>query len=107
MALYGISVHFFSSLTGGSGQQCCYRNDALVVGPPGGGTVDFVSPDVDFIGHFVEDVVPYLLCCKAGILSNCAEYYRHRPSDDGYPPPPPPPPPGISYIKIAVQLVLW
>ena len=96
------SVSLSSSLTGGSGQQCCYRNNALVVGPPGGGTVDLVSPDVDFIGHLIQDVIPYLLCCKAGIFSNCAEYYRHRPSDDGYPPPPPPPPPGISYIKIAL-----
>ena len=89
---------FLSSLTGGSGQQCCYRNNTLVVGPPGGGTVDLVSPDVDFIGHFIQDVEPYLLCCKAGIFSDCAEYYRHRPSDDGYPPPPPPPPPGILHM---------
>ena len=93
------SVFLFSSLTRGVGQQCCYRNNALVVGPPGGGTVDLVSPDVDFIGHLIQDVVPYLLCCKAGKFSNCAEYYRHRPSDNGYPPPPLPSPPGISYIK--------
>ena len=82
-----------SSQTGGSGQQCCYdMNDQLVVGSPGGGTVDKVSPDVSFVGHFLNDVVPFLLCCKAGIFSDCDEYYEHRPSDAR--PLIPPPPPG-------------
>lgn len=70
--------------TGGSGQQCCYDNRGLLVtGPPGGGTVDRVSPDVSFWRHFTSDVIPFLLCCKAGIFSDCDEYYRHRPSDTG------------------------
>ena len=70
--------------TGGSGQQCCYDNQGvLVTGPPGGGTVNRVSPDVSFVRHFTSDVIPFLLCCKAGIFSNCDEYYRLRPSDTG------------------------
>ena len=80
------------ALTGGSGQQCCYNGDFLVTGQPGGGTVDLVSPDVDFIGHVVNDVIPYLLCCKAGVFSNCGEYYKNRPSDRGIDFSPPPRP---------------
>ena len=81
-----------SSTTSGSGQQCCYGdNGLLLVGPPGGGTVDLVSPDVSLSGHFVSDVVPYLLCCKAGIFSDCNRYYEHRPSDMRALTPPPPP----------------
>ena len=72
------------SQTGGSGQQCCYDDrGGLITGPPGGGTVDLVSPDVSFVKHFVQDVIPSLLCCKAGIFSNCDEYFEHRPSENG------------------------
>jgi len=70
------------SQTGGSGQQCCYdRSGSLITGPPGGGTVDLVSPDISFVRHFIHDVIPFLLCCKAGTFSDCSEYYQHRPSD--------------------------
>lgn len=80
-------------MTGGSGQQCCYGSDGiLIVGPPGGGTVDKVSPDVSVFDHFVCDVLPFLLCCKAGIFSDCDEYYEHRPSEPGFDYNPPPPP---------------
>ena len=73
----------FRSLTGGSGQQCCYDGSGnIIVGPPGGGTVDQVSPDVSTTEHFFRDVLPFWLCCKAGIFSNCGNYYRSRPSDD-------------------------
>jgi hypothetical protein len=69
--------------TQGSGNQCCYKKDGtLNVGPDGGGTVDLYSPSEDFWGHQLHDVLPFVLCCK-GLFSNCAEYYRHRPSDDG------------------------
>ena len=77
--------------TGGAGNQCCYgRNGRLLVGPPGGGTVDRVSPEISELDHFVHDVLPYLWCCK-GLFSNCDKYYEHRPSDDGscFDPPPP------------------
>lgn len=91
--LHTYYVLVLSSLTGGSGQQCCYDgNGNLITGPPGGGTVDLVSPDVSTFRHFIHDVVPYLLCCKAGVFSDCDEYYSKRPSDRGvdYSPPPPP-----------------
>ena len=61
------------------------------MGPPGGGTVDLVSPDVSVPKHFIYDVIPYLLCCKAGTFSDCDEYYEHRPSDMRALIPPPPP----------------
>ena len=74
---------FLCSQTQGSGNQCCYKKDGtLNVGPDGGGTVDLYSPSEDFLGHQLHDVLPFVLCCK-GLFSNCAEYYRHRPSDDG------------------------
>ena len=85
-------------MTGGSGQQCCYGRDGLLItGVPGGGTVDLISPDVSPVGHFVQDVLPFLLCCKAGIFSDCDEYYEHRPSDPGFDYSPPPPPGIIIY----------
>ena len=78
----------FRSRSGGPGQQCCYdSNGNIVVGPPGGGTVDAVSPgksalDINTIKHFYRDVIPFFLCCKAGYFSHCERYYQHRPSDD-------------------------
>ena len=79
-------------MSGGSRQQCCYNRQFLVTGPPGGGTVDLVSPDVSKVRHFISDIIPYLLCCKAEEFSNCGKYYDNRPSDRGidYSPPPPP-----------------
>ena len=58
-----------------------------MVGPPGGGTVDLYAPTGFFnlIGkwrHFYHDVRPFYYCCK-GEFSDCREYYKHRPSDDG------------------------
>ena len=59
------------------------------MGAPGGGSVDKVSPQ-NFLGHFLEDVLPAFLCCF-GPLSNCDAYYQKRPSDngEGYNPPNP------------------
>ena len=88
------------SLTAGSGQQCCYDSGGdIIVGPPGGGTFDLVSPDVSFTEHFLQDVLPFWLCCKAGFFSNCGRYYQSRPSDDcsRYVPPPPP---GMFFISV-------
>ena len=92
--MYVCHKHFcFRSLTGGSGQQCCYdSSNNIIVGPPGGGTVDLVSPDVSVANHLIKDVLPFWLCCKAGSLSNCGQYYRHRSSDNcsrSMPPPVP------------------
>ena len=78
-----IEYQSFRSLTGGSGQQCCYDHSGnIIVGPPGGGTVDQVSPNVSTTKHFFRDVLPFFLCCKAGLFSNCRRYYQSRPSDD-------------------------
>ena len=73
------SSNFFNSKK--TGQQCCYdSNSNLVVGPPGGGTLDLAHTD-NPIDHFIEDVKPYYWCC---ILSDqCDLYYEKRPSDNG------------------------
>ncbi|CAB4034438.1 Hypothetical predicted protein, partial [Paramuricea clavata] len=70
----------------GAGEQCCYDGDSLIVGPPGGGSLDIASPD-NFWGHIKRDVLPWWACCK--ITDNCNKYYQRRPSDDGsrYAPP--------------------
>ena len=65
----------------GAGQQCCYKGDSLMVGPPGAGTLDVVSPDKDIWGHFRQDVLPWFACCF--FSRNCEKYYQRRPSDDG------------------------
>lgn len=54
--------------------------------------MNLVSPDVSVFGHFLHDVLPYLLCCKAGVFSDCGKYYSKRPSDRGIDFSPPPPP---------------
>lgn len=61
-----------------------------MTGPPGGGSLDVVSPDKSKIGHFLHDVVPWIACCKFSFVDNCGKYYQKRPSDDGsrYIPPP-------------------
>ena len=71
----------FSFSASDAGQQCCYNGDSLVVGPPGGGTVDVVSPEKSYLDHFRRDVLPWFYCCK--LSKNCGKYYERRPSDDG------------------------
>ena len=74
-----------SSDNEGSGQQCCYDDGGeLVVGPPGGGTVDLYAPTswTSTLSHFTHDVLPFIYCCK-GAFSNCDLYYQKRPSDNG------------------------
>ncbi|RNA08668.1 sushi domain-containing 2-like [Brachionus plicatilis] len=65
-----------------AGQQCCYDSqNNLLVGPPGGGTLDMAHTDEKPISHFFDDVVAYFFCCK--FSDNCNKYYEKRPSDDG------------------------
>ena len=65
----------------GAGQQCCYsENYELLVGLPGGGTLDLAHSD-NGVKHFTIDVYPFFLCCK--LSDNCKLYYEKRPSDDG------------------------
>lgn len=62
-----------------SRQQCCYNsNGMLLVGQPGGGTLDLFS---SFLKHQTNDVLPYFYCCK--FSNNCDKYYNKRPSDNG------------------------
>ena len=92
--------------TNGHGNQCCYDQQGnIIVGPPGGGTVDRVAPGRSKIDHFFEDVLPFIWCCK-GEFSNCRDtYYRYRPSDDGsrYMPAPP----GEILLKFIHKLVYF
>ena len=65
----------------GAGQQCCYSaQNRILVGPPGGGTLDAGHPDNPLL-HFWRDVKTYFICCKYS--NNCDLYYEKRPSDDG------------------------
>ena len=56
--------------------------------------MDRISPDIGtgLVRHFIEDVIPYLLCCKAEQFSKCNTFYGKRPSDRGFDFSPPRPP---------------
>jgi hypothetical protein len=75
----------------GAGQQCCYTKEGrLVVGPPGGGTIDRYhagSSRFSTLKHLKEDVYPWYLCCR--LSDSCGLYYGSRPSENGtrYDPP--------------------
>ena len=81
-----------STSTGGSGNQCCYDDQENLIPPGrrGAGTVDLVSPDVSFLGHFWADVLPAIACCWS-VFADCNSYTVHRPVGDcsNYRPPPP------------------
>ena len=89
----------------GAGNECCYGRDGnLIVGPPGGGSVDKVSTVgstrlnylSNLIKHQFEDILPYVFCCK-GIQTSCDIYYQKRPSDNGTAYNPPIPGEYVSY----------
>ncbi|XP_048583031.1 protein mesh isoform X2 [Nematostella vectensis] len=72
----------------GAGTQCCYNSQGnLMVGPPGGGSLDRVHIDtgIPYISHFFHDIIPYWDCCKyaTDTEETCADYYKKRPSDNG------------------------
>ena len=70
--------------SGSPGQQCCYKDEELLMGPDSGGTVDRYAPDSDFLLHQVHDVLPYLYCCTGAFSSaTCGLYYERRPSSRG------------------------
>lgn len=74
----GAKACYRSTPLNGHDQQCCYSNDGkLLVGPPGGGTLDMSTG----IMHVFDDVLPYLVCCR--FSKRCDLYYQKRPSDDG------------------------
>ena len=62
-----------------AGQECCYNIEGnLVIGAPGGGSADAMSPRSNFNGHLRMDLAPYLLCCT-GETPDCARYFSARP----------------------------
>lgn len=74
----GAKACYRSEPLNGHDQQCCYSNDGkLLVGPPGGGTLDMSTGFM----HVFDDVLPYLVCCR--FSKQCDLYYQKRPSDDG------------------------
>uniref|UniRef100_A0A1X7TZR4 EGF-like domain-containing protein n=2 Tax=Amphimedon queenslandica TaxID=400682 RepID=A0A1X7TZR4_AMPQE len=77
--------------TQGSSNECCYDTSGqLIIGPTSGGSVDKASPIgsdssnylSSLLSHQQEDILPYIHCCK-GSMTNCNEYYKRRPSDNG------------------------
>lgn len=61
--------------------QCCYGdNGLLLIGPPGGGTLDFQDATKSISGHFWADVAPGVTCNLCGATDNSHLYYKKRPS---------------------------
>ncbi len=98
-------MHTCRPTSEGFGQQCCYKSDGnLITGEFAGGSVDIMSPNIDYNRHISDDVVPYVICCQAA--TKCNEYYQWRPSgtERGYALPVP----GKHYIHrhtVTVQLL--
>ncbi|XP_012564072.2 protein mesh [Hydra vulgaris] len=60
--------------------ECCYTNDyKLLLGKPAGGTLGFGDLEINTIGHFKKDLLPFFTCCKIGV-NQCDKYYEKRPS---------------------------
>ena len=64
--------------SGGSGQQCCYGDDGVLMKSQVGGTADSASPLYKYYTHVLQDLMPYVLCCK-GKESLCGSYVEGRP----------------------------
>ena len=79
-----IDTIYFSA--GSEGQQCCYNEEGIIVtGQLAGGSIDKVSPLVDFNMHIISDLLPYSFCCRGG--SKCDNYYQLRPFTNDEAPP--------------------
>lgn len=63
-----------------AGNQCCYEDGKLVNAGSAGGTVDAFAPFPYGPRHFIHDVVPVLVCEKAGTIE---KYLERRPVDQG------------------------
>ena len=68
--------------TRSEGHQCCYNNNGdLVTGQPGGGNADKTSPLVNFNQHILDDLLPYVFCCRTSLtMVLCDRYEDLRPS---------------------------
>ena len=75
----------------GVSTECCYNNaNTLIIGPEGGGSLNMHDPSASITQHLLNDLYPFLLCCKWS--ANCDKYYEKRPSitSSGFIPPSPP-----------------
>lgn len=70
-----------------TGQQCCYKDGQLITAGPSAGTPDYTSTDVPVNAlpgaagqHFRNDVMPFLICQKGGMLDY---YLLQRPPNPG------------------------
>ena len=75
----------------GVSTECCYNNaHTLIIGPGGGGSLNMHDPSASITQHLLNDLYPFLLCCKWS--ANCDKYYEKRPSitSSGFIPPSPP-----------------
>ena len=53
----------------------------VVTGQPGGGNADKTSPLVNFNQHILDDLLPYVFCCRTSLtMVPCDRYEDLRPS---------------------------
>ena len=86
---YGLHGHFncfYRPESDTSGQQCCYGTDGILAQQPVGGSADKISPIRSYYGHIIQDLVPFIHCCKESNFPTCPNYFRQRPggSSIGY-----------------------
>lgn len=61
------------------GSQCCYNEAGeLVTGQPGGGSIDKMSPLINFNMHSMNDLLPYAFCCRGSAMTMCDTTYGAR-----------------------------
>ena len=75
---YFTLVLAYRPLGNGPGQQCCYGADNSLKKKYAGGSADAESPIKSYYRHVVDDLLPYILCCK-GDYNICDKYYSARP----------------------------
>ena len=82
---YFTLVLAYRPLGNGPGQQCCYGADNSLKKKYAGGSADVESPLKSYYRHVVDDLLPYILCCK-GDYNICDKYYSARPvsNEEGY-----------------------
>ena len=74
----GVSIILlFMHSTRSEGHQCCYDNSGdLVTGQPGGGNADKTSPLVNFNQHILDDLLPYVFCCRTSLTMVPCDRYK-------------------------------
>ena len=69
-----------------SGQQCCYGTDGVLIRQPVGGSADRISPVRSYYEHIIQDLLPFIHCCRETDSVICQNYFQQRPagSSQGY-----------------------